>query len=98
VPAISFGNYVKPLRREANRFVPGRRDQLAAFLTNQGRAKALLVIDERVPKAAFDAEKLAVEPIDIAIARNDAHQLVASRTKRHLAAVRTIRARRNSLR
>ena len=99
VPAISFGNYVKPLRREANRFVPGRRDQLAALLiTNQGRVNALFVIDERMPKAAFDAEKLAVESIDIAIARNDAHQLVASRTKRHLATIGTIRARGNGLR
>src|SRR5437016_5201519 len=99
IAAVRFGDCVKPLRREANRFVPGRRNQLAAFLiSNQRRAKALFVIDERMPKAAFDAEKLSVQSVHVTVARDDAHQLVASRTKRHLATVRTIRARRDSLR
>src|SRR5207244_2218398 len=99
ITAVGFGNCIKLLSREANRFVPGRGDQLAAFLiSNQRRAKTLFVIDERMPKAAFNAEKLSVQSVHVTVARDDAHQLVASRTKRHLATVRTIRARRDSLR
>ena len=51
-----------------------------------------------MPKAAFNAEELAVQAVDVTIAGNDAHQLVGSRTKRHLATIGTIRARGNGLR
>src|ERR1700730_7134199 len=56
------------------------------------------MIDEGVAKAALDAKKLAVQAIDVAIARHDAHQLIGSRAQRHLAAVRTIRDRPKRLR
>src|SRR6267142_2831907 len=55
------------------------------------------MIHKRMTEAPFDAEELAVQTVDIAIARDDAHQLATARAERHLAAVGTIRAGGNRL-
>src|SRR5437867_1155024 len=55
------------------------------------------MIDERMAKTAFDAEKLTIMSVNIAIARDDTHQLRSARAERHLASIRAIRASRNDL-
>src|SRR5438309_7508009 len=48
-------------------------------------------------KASFDAKEFSIQAVDVAIARNDPHQVAAARAKRHLTAIRTIGASGNSL-
>ena len=71
VSSMFFRNCIEPFRDVTNRFIPGCGNQLAAFLvTDHRRANARLVIDERMPKPTFDAKELAVDPVDITIARD----------------------------
>src|SRR5205809_4931774 len=48
-------------------------------------------------KASFDAKEFSAQAVDVAIARNDPHQVAAARPQRHLTAIRTIGASGNSL-
>jgi hypothetical protein len=58
---MGVSNLIQLSRHVTNRFVPGCRNQFAAFLvTNQRRANAFFVIYKRMSKAALDAKKLAV--------------------------------------
>src|SRR5882672_3411631 len=99
IRSVRIDNRVEFLRDVADSFIPGSRDQSATLLvTNERRANARLVVNERMTEAALDAEKLAIEAVNIAVARHDAQQLVAARAERHLAAVGTIGAGGNSLR
>src|SRR5262249_39110807 len=85
--------------REANRVVPGRRNQPAAFLiANQGSADSLFMIDERMTETAFDAEELAIVAVNITITRYDSHHFGSAPAERHLTTVRAISAGRNGLR
>src|ERR1043165_8676989 len=55
VSSVLIRNLIEPLRNVANRFIPRRGNQLAALLvTDQRRANARLVIDERMSEASFD--------------------------------------------
>ena len=79
ISSMLIGNSIETFGDVTNRFIPGRWDQLAAFLvTNHRRANTRLVIDERMTKAAFDAKKLAVDTVDIAIARDRAQHFAAA--------------------
>src|SRR6266567_5476170 len=96
---MSFGYGAEFLCREPNGFVPGRRDQPAAFLiTNQRRANSLFMVHKRMTETALDTKKLAIQSAYVAVARDNTHQFAAPRPERHLAAIRTVRARRNCLR
>ena len=70
VAPMFLRNLIKTRRYLPNRFIPRRGNQLAAlFVTDHRRANAGLVIDERMPEAALDAEKLTIDSVDVAIAR-----------------------------
>src|SRR2546429_7181408 len=56
------------------------------------------MIHEWMTKAALDAKELAVVPIHVTIARDNTHQVAATRAQRHLTAVRAVSAGRNCLR
>src|SRR2546421_208003 len=61
VVTVGCHDRIDLLRGKADRFVPGRGNQLPAFLvTNHRRANTLFMIHERMAKAALDAEELAV--------------------------------------
>ena len=71
---MRFFDFAQTLRAKANRFVPRRGNQLAAFLVaNQRRADAFFMVHERMAKAAFDAEKLSIESVNVAVTGHDAH-------------------------
>src|SRR5207302_4780357 len=92
--AAMFGhNFVETFSGESNRLVPSRGDKTPALLvTNQRRANAVFVIDERMPETAFDAQELAVMAVYVSIARDDAHQIVSARAQSPPATLRPIRA------
>src|SRR5262244_3638473 len=91
-------NLSESLRRKTQRFVPGGRNKLAAFLvTNQRRANAVGVIDEWMAEAAFDAEKLAVQSVHVTIASDDPHDFVSARADGKLTPIRAICASGNCL-
>src|SRR6185369_15386917 len=80
-------------------FVPRRGNQLAALLVaDQRRANARFVINERMPEASLDAEKLPVDAVDVTIASDRTQHFTGARAERHLAAIRTEIACRNVLR
>src|SRR6266850_2702517 len=88
VTTMSVDYRIELLGHVTNSLIPGGRNQLAAFLVaNQRRADALFMVHKRMAKAAFDAEKLAIESVNVAVAGHDAHQLAAARSQRHLTAV-----------
>src|SRR5215472_5869784 len=93
VAAVLLGDLIESLGHMPDRVIPGGGHQPAALLvTNQRRANAILVIDKRMSKATFDTEELAVDAVDIAIARHHAHQFTAAGTERHLTTVGAIGA------
>ncbi len=96
VAAVRSNNLFKFLRREPDGLLPRRGHEPAALLVaDERRAQTLLVVDERVREATLDAEELAVVPVDVAVARDDAHHLAAPRADRELAAVGAERAGRS---
>ena len=99
IVAMLADGLVDVLSNEANRFVPGRRNQSPAFLiANQRRANSFFVIDEWMAEAPFYAEKLTVVAVQVSITRDDPYQIISARAERHLTTVRTIGARGNRLR
>src|SRR5207245_8804414 len=79
IAAENFRDCVELLCCEMDRFVPGGGDQLAAFpVTNQRRPNTLFVIDERMTEAALNTKELAIQSVNVPIARHDAHQLTAA--------------------
>src|SRR5450432_2011692 len=55
------------------------------------------MIHKRMTEAAFDAEELTVQTVDVAIAGDNTHQVATAGAQRHLAAVRAEGASRNRL-
>src|SRR5690349_3790686 len=99
IAPVLIRNRIESLGHVANRFIPGCGNQLAAFLvTNQRRANARFVVDERMSEASLDAEKLAVDAVDVTITRDRTQHLAAARAERHLATIRTEIARGDTLR
>ncbi len=71
ISTVTIRDRVETLRDVTNSFIPRCRNQLAAFLvTDHRRANALFVIDERMAEASLHTEKLAIETVDITIARD----------------------------
>src|ERR671938_561401 len=95
---MSIQRGLQPMSGVTYRFVPRRGNQLAALLiTDHRRAQTLFVIDEGVSEATLNAKELAVDAIDVAVARHRAHQFASARAKAELAAVRAERAGRDGL-
>src|SRR2546421_87337 len=89
-------NFLKSFGSEVDCIVPRRGKEAPAFLiTNERRAQAFFVIDERVREAPLDAKELAVVTVNITVARNDAHNFAAARADRELTAVGAERAGRS---
>src|SRR5262249_5921436 len=71
IATVLVRNRIETLSNVANGFIPRRGNQLAAFfVTNQRRANARLVIDEWMSESSLNAEKLAVNAVDVTIARD----------------------------
>src|SRR6267378_3795773 len=82
VAAMFVGDRVQFYCNAADGFIPGCGDQLATlFVPDERRANSLLVIYKRMSETTLNAKKLSVEPVDVAVTRDDTHQLATAGTK-----------------
>src|SRR6185369_11906489 len=71
ISSVIIRDFIETLSNVPDRFIPRRGNQLAALLiTNQRRANARLVIDEWMSESSLNAEELAIDAVDIPIARD----------------------------
>src|SRR6185503_19840225 len=66
VSAVLVGDRIETFSDVTNRFIPRRGNQFAALLVaNHWRADARLLIHERMTEPAYDAQKLAIDAVDV---------------------------------
>src|SRR3989454_12371243 len=65
VTTMSIDYRIELLRDVTNSFIPGGRNQLAAFpVANQRHADSFFMVHKWMAKPALDAKKLAIESVD----------------------------------
>src|SRR5689334_16517447 len=71
IATMFFCDCIEPFGDVTNCLIPGCGNQLAAFLvTDHRRANTRLMINERMSETTFDAKELAIDSVDVTIARD----------------------------
>src|SRR6185369_1874405 len=73
---------------DGDRFIPSCRDQFPAFfIANHRRLDPITMADKSVGKTRLDVQELAVQTVNISVARNDPMNLTPTRTNAQLHSV-----------